>query len=271
MRWLGLAGPPLLAVVLALATNLASDTFPPSFQAAAWPALAVLAAIAVWLEITRQRAAGRAAADDRMRGAADALAEAVKHQWTREAGLRGLHGPWVLPQPWTTTGRPVSPPAVNVLGRDRPEAPERLPLWRRLVLRSRAAPAAPAARGEIDELVSTVLDLPNRQVVVLGRPGAGKSVLAIQFTLALLARRERERRLPVPVLLSVSSWRAGEEELLDWARNQLRADYPELGVDLVDEPGWSSSYWTAWTSCPKPSTPRRSCGSTRRRAAGHCC
>ncbi|MCR3749906.1 NACHT domain-containing protein [Lentzea californiensis] len=239
MRWLGLAVPPLLAIALGLATNLASDTFPSSFESVAWPVLAVLAVVAVWLEIARQRVAGPVSEDDRVRIAVDALAGAVKQQWTREAGLRGLHGPWVLPQPWTTTNRPVSPPAVSVLGPDRPDprSAERVPWWRRLVRRSHAEPVGLVARGEVDELVSTVLDLPHRQVVVLGKPGGGKTVLAIQFTLALLTRRGRQRQLPVPVLLSVSSWRVGEEELLDWIRNQLRTDYPELSVDLVDDPG----------------------------------
>ncbi|MFD4668729.1 NACHT domain-containing protein [Lentzea sp. NPDC058450] len=227
-RWLGLAVPPLLAILLGLAVNNASETFPEGFRTVAWPALVVLAVVAVWLEVARGRAADATSAEERLRTAADALARAVKQQWVREAALRGLREPWVLPQPWATTDRPVTPPATAVRGVPDPVA---RPWWKRLLRRSRVE-SDHVIRGEVDELVGTVLGLPHRQVAVLGEPGAGKTVLAIQFTLALLARRVPG--MPVPVLLSVSSWRVGEEPLLDWMRNQLRADYPELAVGLLD-------------------------------------
>jgi hypothetical protein len=59
-------------------------------------------------------------------------------------------------------------------------------------------------QGDIHEIVAAFRDLPRRQLVVLGEPGAGKTALTVLLTLGLL-----EPRLPgepVPVLLALTSW-----------------------------------------------------------------
>src|SRR5207247_1673938 len=58
--------------------------------------------------------------------------------------------------------------------------------------------------GRLDQIGEKYLALPHRRLVVLGEPGAGKTVLAILLTLSLLERRQSGE--PVPVLLGLASW-----------------------------------------------------------------
>jgi hypothetical protein len=85
-----------------------------------------------------------------------------------------------------------------------------------------------AAGGEVAEIASTLLALPERRLVVLGQPGSGKSVLALLLTVDLLERRRSDVGLPVPLLLSVSSWQPAEEALWAWVARRLAEDYPGL-------------------------------------------
>ncbi|WP_018684917.1 NACHT domain-containing protein [Actinokineospora enzanensis] len=201
-RW-SLVAAAVVPVLLGLVGNMASAALPSGWQRwqwLAWPVFVVLGLLAVAQEIGRRRAPEPGG--DRLTEAARALEIAARAQWTREAEVRELVSPRLLPLPWSTTDRPVLPPMVDIVG---PE-PRRLD-------------------GGVPELIDAFLDLPARRLIVLGEPGAGKSVLAILLTLALLDKRDRDR---VPVLVSVSSWRVGEEPLLDYLTRRLREDYPAL-------------------------------------------
>ncbi|MBZ4017459.1 NACHT domain-containing protein, partial [Streptomyces purpurogeneiscleroticus] len=95
-----------------------------------------------------------------------------------------------------------------------------------------ASPDDDAADGRLlgdghDELVSEFLRLRRRRLVLLGEPGAGKTVLAILLTLALLEHR-RDHDGPVPVLLSLSSWDPRTEHVHTWMVRRLIEDYPAL-------------------------------------------
>ncbi|MFC5290144.1 NACHT domain-containing protein [Actinokineospora guangxiensis] len=58
--------------------------------------------------------------------------------------------------------------------------------------------------GSIDNFADLHLSCPNRRFVVLGKPGAGKTVLALRFVLDMLSPHLDDR--PVPVVFSVGSW-----------------------------------------------------------------
>ncbi|WP_086678261.1 BTAD domain-containing putative transcriptional regulator [Amycolatopsis pretoriensis] len=116
------------------------------------------------------------------------LAEAVTWQWRAEAELRSLH----RPQP--------------------------------IVLRWSARRGNP--RGELDDIAETFTALPVPQLVVLGEPGSGKSVLALMLTLDLL--RARAAGGPVPVLLSLASWDPRRDHLDRWLATRLADDHPAL-------------------------------------------
>jgi DNA-binding SARP family transcriptional activator len=140
------------------------------------------------------------------------LADVVEAQWRAEAATRSLHQPAPIPMSWTRVSDGVSA---------RPSA----------ILSSRAGPPTMRtlpATGVIDDIAETVLALPNRQLVVLGPPGSGKSALAIIVTLDLLARRATTGL--VPVLLTLSSWDPRAEHLDSWLTRRLIEEYPALAA-----------------------------------------
>ena len=120
------------------------------------------------------------------------LAEAVTWQWRAEAELRSLHRPQPIVLRWSAVARP---------GR-------------------------PALRGDLDDIAETFAALPVRQLVVLGDPGSGKSVLALTLTLELLGARVPGT--PVPVLLSLASWDPRREHLDRWLAARLADNHPAL-------------------------------------------
>ncbi|MEU8631845.1 BTAD domain-containing putative transcriptional regulator [Amycolatopsis sp. NPDC048633] len=120
------------------------------------------------------------------------LAEAVTWQWRAEAELRSLHRPQPIVLRWSAVARP----------------------------------GKPALRGDLDDIAETFEALPVRQLVVLGDPGSGKSVLALMLTLELL--RTRAPGTPVPVLLSLASWDPRREHLDRWLAGRLADNHPAL-------------------------------------------
>ncbi|MGW4874631.1 NACHT domain-containing protein [Streptomyces chartreusis] len=151
------------------------------------------------------------------------MAQTVQRQWTAEAGLRMLHRPQPLHLRWATTDRPVSAGASAILG-------DNVVGGRPLRLR---------LRGGNQDLVTAFTQLPRRRLVLLGEPGAGKTVLAILLTLGLLDER-RTHGEPVPVLLSLSSWNPRTEHLQAWVTRRLIEDYPALANEDVFGPAAAS-------------------------------
>ena len=68
--------------------------------------------------------------------------------------------------------------------------------------------------------------VPTGRLVVLGEPGAGKTMLMVRLVLDLLARRASGG--PVPFLASVASWNPAAQDLRDWLAAQLLIDHPAL-------------------------------------------
>jgi hypothetical protein len=139
--------------------------------------------------------------------AAGRLATWVRRQWTEEAGFRSLVRPEPLRVRWSVTNRPVAagPESVwgEVIAADHP-------------MRSRL-------HGDPRHLVEVFRALPVRRLVILGEPGAGKTVLALLFALALLD--EPAPNEPVPVILSASSWNPQEEHLHSSLARRLNEEY----------------------------------------------
>ncbi|MGY4998840.1 NACHT domain-containing protein [Streptomyces sp. 900105245] len=149
-------------------------------------------------------------ADADRRQAADALAEAVREQWSAEARLRRLQDPVPIEVRWTPADRRLA---------DHPENIRRVrPL--------------PAARDAEDEGSGgdggSFAALPGRRLVVLGGPGSGKSVLALRFVLGRLAARQAGG--PVPVIFPLAGWDPLRTGLRDWLATRLAADYHPLAA-----------------------------------------
>jgi hypothetical protein len=136
------------------------------------------------------------------------LADAVRRQWTQEVSVRSLRQPEPIRIQWSSTGRPVAPRLAAVLNED-------------------AVPGRPVRlRHDVNHVVELFRKLRARQLVILGDPGAGKTVLALLFTLGLLDSLLPDE--PVPVLLSASSWDPRIEHLLTWLARRMLEEYPAL-------------------------------------------
>ncbi len=77
-------------------------------------------------------------------------------------------------------------------------------------------------------LPSVLTSSPSRQLVIVGDPGSGKSVMAEQLILELLAHRLEGDR--VPVLFPLSSWNPRVESLSDWILNHLIEEDEEVAA-----------------------------------------
>jgi energy-coupling factor transporter ATP-binding protein EcfA2 len=218
MRWPGPFTVVAVSFALALVLNLATDTVevdPPWWKPAVWAALAVLVVATVLIEWTRARAARESTVDPTaiLGQAADDLAEAVASQWRAEVNARGLGHLDPIRMRWSATSRPVTPAPAELLdAHHRPAPPVKV---RRLRL-----------SGDLADMTRTLAQLPIRQLVVIGSPGAGKSTLAVLLTLALL--QSRQSGAPVPVLMTVSSWDPDREHLDAWLVRRLGELYPAL-------------------------------------------
>ncbi|MFE2645848.1 NACHT domain-containing protein [Streptomyces nigra] len=152
---------------------------------------------------------------------ADGLAQGVREQWEAEARVRRLNDPRPLPVAWTAADADLAEPwsLLRELAENWPGGPPSDPSkWA-------ASPGGLAGKdAEIDQVFSE--RLPTRRLVVLGEPGAGKTVLLIRLRQALLEHRPAGG--PAPVLFSLASWNPARQDLYTWMADQLARDHPAL-------------------------------------------
>jgi NACHT domain len=153
---------------------------------------------------------------------ADQLAVAIGAQWEQEATVRRLNDPYPLPVSWG----PAEPPLADdwetlvrlaTTGAGWPPAPPGT--WA-------AGPDGLAGAGA--DLADVLARVPTGRLVVLGEPGAGKTMLMVRLVLDLLARRGPGA--PVPVLTSLASWDPRAQDLRRWLGLRLATDHPALAA-----------------------------------------
>ncbi|MGW4384707.1 helix-turn-helix domain-containing protein [Kitasatospora sp. NPDC004531] len=142
-------------------------------------------------------------------GAVRELATEVRRRWQREEAQRQVHDPFPLPVRWWP-----APAALT----DRPENIQRL------------GPGEPPRRMDLDGDLRSVLEvyrrIPSGRLVVLGRAGSGKTVLAVRFVLDCLGASTVAGR--VPVVLGAGSWDPTRTALRDWLVDRLLREHPHL-------------------------------------------
>ncbi|GAA4607670.1 hypothetical protein BJY16_006449 [Actinoplanes octamycinicus] len=129
------------------------------------------------------------------------LAGAQHEQWQAEQHARRVRDPWPLNVRWLST----------------PRAQAVMASWASVRGMPGAGPAE--IRGEYAE-IGALFTTPGgpRRLVVLGEPGAGKSMLVLNLALQVLARRAAHE--PVPVVLSAAGWNP-VLGLDDWVAEQV--------------------------------------------------
>ncbi|GGN56034.1 hypothetical protein GCM10011579_016670 [Streptomyces albiflavescens] len=229
---------------------------------------ALLALPAAVVAVLRSGKTGSAPA--RLGDMADQLAQAVRQQWEAEAGLRCLNDPFPLPVAWEAADADLveSWTHLKELAEDWPgQSPGADSAWA-------LSPAGLAGKG--GDIIQVFERVPTRRLVVLGEPGAGKTMLLIRLLLALLEHRPPGG--PVPVLFPLASWDPARQDLYAWMADELAQDHPALRALIPPTPhrpvlaprhapcsssGWSCRSSTAWTSSPKACGPRPCTLSTR--------
>jgi hypothetical protein len=135
------------------------------------------------------------------------LADKVLQQWNEEAALRRLHDKHPLAVRWREVDALRIGHAEGTAGGGHSTGPP-------------GAWTAPLEK--VDDLFAR---LPQPRLVVIGKPGAGKSSVLLFITLGLLARRNKTKD-PVPVLFSLASWDPTRTDLLQWLARHLSEEYP---------------------------------------------
>ncbi|MFI9237626.1 helix-turn-helix domain-containing protein [Streptomyces sp. NPDC053079] len=139
------------------------------------------------------------------------LAQAVAARWQREEEHRQVHDPYPLPVRWQPAPEELTDHWANI----------------------RCLPAGVGdgpldLSGRLDEIVGVYRRIPSGRLVVLGRPGSGKTVLAVRFVLDHL--KSRARTDAVPVIFSIGSWDPTALTFRDWLTRQLTRDHPGLAA-----------------------------------------
>ncbi|MFD8995820.1 NACHT domain-containing protein [Streptomyces abikoensis] len=159
------------------------------------------------------RAAGRAVLGDTLAGVAEQLAHAVAARWQREEEQRQVHDPYPLPVRWGAVAEELTDHWANI---------RRLPAGA-----ARGGAHGPLELGgRLDEVVEVYRRIPSGRLVVLGRPGSGKSILTTRFVLDHVASRSSSD--PVPVIFSIGAWDPTAITFRDWLTAQLIRDHPGL-------------------------------------------
>jgi hypothetical protein len=144
--------------------------------------------------------------------AKDVLAGLVFEQWKFEAARRSLDDPDPMPVRWRLTDEAMDHPRHIADG----------------------AVLVDGSSDQIAKLTHQFRALRRRRLVILGGPGTGKTTLAVQLVLELLASPEDDE--PVPVLMSVAGWDTEAfPRLQDWLAVRLRQDYPALRATRLGE------------------------------------
>nr|WP_225955254.1 helix-turn-helix transcriptional regulator [Kibdelosporangium phytohabitans] len=149
---------------------------------------------------------------------ADRLAAVLEGRWQRELEQRGAHNPFPLPVRWQPVPGELADHWDNI---------------RRVPPKHTASPLD--LTGDLTEIADVYRRVPSGRLVVLGRAGAGKTILALRFVLDYLATRTSAD--PVPVIFSLASWDPAAGTLRDWLVNRLLRDHPDL---VANAPGGST-------------------------------
>ncbi|MFE9749879.1 NACHT domain-containing protein [Saccharothrix saharensis] len=159
----------------------------------------------------RQSSPGPVLAADPLAEATDALASAVYARWLREEEQQQVHDPVPLPVRWRPAPEPLRDSWADIRRAQPGQAVRPLDLT-----------------GRLDQVVEVYRRVPSSRLIVLGRAGAGKTILTTRFVLDLLATRTPAD--PVPVIFGLGSWNPVRTELRDWLADQLVRDHPGLAA-----------------------------------------
>jgi hypothetical protein len=110
--------------------------------------------------------------------------------------------------------------ALQALGvKEHPEAvPDR---WSMVVQQTdRTARTLPSDTSIVQVFVES-----DRELLILGEPGSGKTTMLLELTKTLLTEAEEQEALPMPIVFPLAPWAAKQLPLADWLVDELNQRY----------------------------------------------
>lgn len=211
-------------------------------RARSWQSLGVFVAAMVgltWVAAPRRKSKKRD-----LRKVAALLADAVEMQWESETKRRRIFNPYALPVKWVAA------------------EPDLFTPWSVIVKQAKGSPGVSAElaatwaagpgelTGSDKDLTVRFRTVPTRLLVVLGEPGAGKTILLVRFILELLSPERRQPGGPVPMLMPLASWNPTIQDLHSWMVQWLAADPAGLNRLTPDAPGMARALLNAGLILP---------------------
>ena len=97
---------------------------------------------------------------------------------------------------------------------------------------SQILPTGPSATDFFEQIGE------GRTLLILGEPGAGKTITLLKLTEEMIARNEKGLSHLIPVVLNLSSWERKREKIADWLVQELWRQYQvpkTLGKDWIKD------------------------------------
>jgi NACHT domain len=73
--------------------------------------------------------------------------------------------------------------------------------------------------------ITHVYDDADGELLILGEPGAGKTILLLELACDLIERATLDEGHPIPVIFDLSSWAETRQPLIDWMGQELNTKY----------------------------------------------
>jgi hypothetical protein len=167
------------------------------------PSLVDSASVGSWL-IRHSEPSGRGAVDPSIRHTIQALAEVVHGQLREQEAIHKVNDPFSMPVRWRDVTDVHGDHSENVIS-------------------VQGVAGNIQKSGTIDD-ISDLFRLASR-LVILGQPGAGKTVLMTKLASDILRANARDPHDPVPVIFQLASWDSDKQVLLGWLIDELVSNY----------------------------------------------
>lgn len=208
----------VLTALFDVITSVAANTIHPPSWAILWIwGVVVILPLLITFFQHRQRSRPAPAVVD-LDTATSYLAHMVGQLLQEQERFWQIHDPYPLPVRWTLGRADLTDHWDNIRGAQPGQS---------------AGPLA--LDGQLDQITGVYQRIPSGRLVVLGKDGAGKTILAGQLVAGLLKLETRTPRDPVPVMFNLDTWNPSVVPLETWLITQLIENHPKLtGPDPTD-------------------------------------